>query len=164
MKKHPLALATLAAALAMPTAMAARAQGEGASLEEVVVTARKRSEDLQDVGVVVDGMFIGSNAGSLLRSIDIASMEVLRGPQGTLFGRNTIGGIINVTRTRPGGAPGVKIRAGYEEYDTYYVDGILNLLDEEGYTHGYDVAGLWSYAATRPPQTIGAELVYNLGG
>lgn len=190
MKKHPLALAMLAAALAMPTAMAARAQGEGASLEEVVVTARKRSEDLQDVGfsvsaltqsqidgqfarditdlaniapnlviddtaqgpggvaaifirgvgvadveknfdpavgVVVDGMFIGSNAGSLLRSIDIASMEVLRGPQGTLFGRNTIGGIINVTRTRPGGAPGGKIRAGYEEYDTYYVDGILNV-------------------------------------
>jgi len=53
------------------------------------------------VGVVVDGMFIGSNAGSLLRSIDIASMEVLRGPQGTLFGRNTIGGIINITRTKP---------------------------------------------------------------
>lgn len=190
MQKHPLALAMLAAALAMPTAMAARAQGEGASLEEVVVTARKRTEDLQDVGfsvsaltqsqidgqfarditdlaniapnlviddtaqgpggvaaifirgvgvadveknfdpavgVVVDGMFIGSNAGSLLRSIDIASMEVLRGPQGTLFGRNTIGGIINVTRTRPGGAPGGKIRAGYEEYDTYYVDGILNV-------------------------------------
>lgn len=190
MNKHPLALAMLAAALAMPTAMAARAQGEGASLEEVVVTARKRSEDLQDVGfsvsaltqsqidgqfarditdlaniapnlviddtaqgpggvaaifirgvgvadveknfdpavgVVVDGMFIGSNAGSLLRSIDIASMEVLRGPQGTLFGRNTIGGIINVTRTRPGGAPGGKIRAGYEEYDTYYVDGVLNV-------------------------------------
>ena len=39
-----------------------------------------------------------------------------------------------------------------------------NLFDEEGYTHGYDVAGLWSYAATRPPRTIGAELVYNLGG
>ena len=36
MKKHPLALATLAAALTMPTAMAARAQGEGASLEAVV--------------------------------------------------------------------------------------------------------------------------------
>jgi iron complex outermembrane recepter protein len=38
-----------------------------------------------------------------------------------------------------------------------------NLTDEDGYTHGYDVAGLWSYAATRPPATIGAELVYNFG-
>ena len=78
------------------------------------------------VGVVVDGMFIGSNAGSLLRSIDIASMEVLRGPQGTLFGRNTIGGIINITRTKPTGEVGGKFRAGYEEYDTYYADGIFN--------------------------------------
>ncbi len=78
------------------------------------------------VGVVVDGMFIGSNAGSLLRSIDIESMEVLRGPQGTLFGRNTIGGIINITRSKPTGELGGKIRAGYEEYDTYYMDGIFN--------------------------------------
>ncbi|MGD2008387.1 MAG: TonB-dependent receptor [Cellvibrionales bacterium] len=78
------------------------------------------------VGVVVDGMFIGSNAGSLLRSIDLASMEVLRGPQGTLFGRNTIGGIINITRTQPTGELGGKIRAGYEEYDTYYMDGVFN--------------------------------------
>ena len=78
------------------------------------------------VGVVVDGMFIGSNAGSLLRSIDIASMEVLRGPQGTLFGRNTIGGIINITRTKPTGELGGKFRAGYEEYDTFYADGIFN--------------------------------------
>jgi len=38
-----------------------------------------------------------------------------------------------------------------------------NLSDEDGYTHGYDVAGLWSYAATRPPRTIGAEVVWNFG-
>ncbi len=38
-----------------------------------------------------------------------------------------------------------------------------NLLDEDGYTHGYDVAGLWSYASTRPPLTYGAEVVYNFG-
>jgi iron complex outermembrane receptor protein len=78
------------------------------------------------VGVVVDGMFIGANAGSLLRSIDLASAEVLRGPQGTLFGRNTIGGLINVTRTQPTGELGGKLRAGIENYDTFYVDGVLN--------------------------------------
>jgi len=38
-----------------------------------------------------------------------------------------------------------------------------NLSDEDGYTHGYDVAGLWSYAATRPPRTYGMEVVYNFG-
>jgi len=78
------------------------------------------------VGVVVDGIFLGSNAGSILRSIDLASVEVLRGPQGTLFGRNTIGGLINVTHTQPTGELGVKLRGGVEDYDTWYGDAILN--------------------------------------
>ena len=78
------------------------------------------------VGVVVDGIFLGANSGSLLRSIDLASIEVLRGPQGTLFGRNTIGGLINTTHTQPTGELGGKFRAGIEDYDTYYFDGILN--------------------------------------
>ncbi len=78
------------------------------------------------VGVVVDGIFLGANSGSLLRSIDLNSVEVLRGPQGTLFGRNTIGGLINITRTQPTGELGAKIRAGVEDYDTYYVDAVLN--------------------------------------
>ena len=78
------------------------------------------------VGVVVDGIFLGANAGSLLRSIDLASVEVLRGPQGTLFGRNTIGGLINVSHTQPTGEFGAKLRAGIEDYDTYYADAIIN--------------------------------------
>jgi iron complex outermembrane receptor protein len=79
------------------------------------------------VGVVVDGIFLGANAGSLLRGIDLASVEVLRGPQGTLFGRNTIGGLIKLSHTQPTGELGAKVRAGYENYDTYYVDGIFNV-------------------------------------
>jgi iron complex outermembrane receptor protein len=39
-----------------------------------------------------------------------------------------------------------------------------NLSDEDGYMIGYDVAGLWSYAATRPPRTWGVELTYDFGG
>jgi iron complex outermembrane receptor protein len=38
-----------------------------------------------------------------------------------------------------------------------------NLTDEDGYSHGYDVAGLWSYAAVRAPRTYGLEVVYNFG-
>ena len=78
------------------------------------------------VGVSVDGVFIGSTAGALMRSIDLARVEVLRGPQGTLFGRNTVGGLINIERTRPTGELGGRFRAGVENYETYYLDGIFN--------------------------------------
>ncbi len=70
------------------------------------------------VGIVVDGVFIGTNTGQLLDSFDLAGLEVLRGPQGTLFGRNTIGGVINVTRTKPTGEFGVKASINYSSFNT----------------------------------------------
>ena len=77
-------------------------------------------------GVVLDGVFIGANSGAMLKTIDLESVEILRGPQGTLFGRNTVAGVINLTRTRPTGETGGKIRVGYGDYDTSVVDGLFN--------------------------------------
>jgi len=80
------------------------------------------------VGVVVDGVFVGVNSGAMLKAIDLQSVEVLRGPQGTLFGRNSIGGVINVTRGRPDfeGFSG-SVRAGYGKYDDVQFDAFVNI-------------------------------------
>jgi len=53
------------------------------------------------VGIYVDGVYIARSVGSLLQLVDVDSIEVLRGPQGTLFGRNTIGGAISLTTRKP---------------------------------------------------------------
>ncbi|MDP9084537.1 MAG: TonB-dependent receptor [Pseudomonadota bacterium] len=78
------------------------------------------------VGVVVDGVFLGTNTGQYLDFFDIAGFEVLRGPQGTLFGRNTIGGVINITRSKPTGEFGAKVELSYGSFDTSTERVVLN--------------------------------------
>ncbi len=53
------------------------------------------------VGVYIDQVYIGRSTGLALELADLAQIEVLRGPQGTLFGRNSIGGAINMTTIKP---------------------------------------------------------------
>lgn len=53
------------------------------------------------VGVYIDGVFLPRMIGQLIDVVDVAQVEVLRGPQGTLFGKNTVGGAINITTQRP---------------------------------------------------------------
>ena len=79
------------------------------------------------VGVVVDGVFLGTSTGQLLDSFDLKSIEILRGPQGTLFGRNTIGGVINANRTEPTGHFGGKAEFSYASYNTKSIRAVLNL-------------------------------------
>jgi len=80
------------------------------------------------VGVIIDGV-IRSRTGVALSELgDLQSIEVLRGPQGTLFGRNTSSGIINVTTKQPNfdGING-NITGQYGNYDDRRISGAINL-------------------------------------
>jgi iron complex outermembrane receptor protein len=73
------------------------------------------------IGVMIDGIYLGSLAGQVLENFDLERVEILRGPQGTLFGKNTVGGVVNVIRSRPTGEFGARLRAtfgndGQQEY------------------------------------------------
>jgi iron complex outermembrane receptor protein len=65
------------------------------------------------VGLFVDGVYIGTSFGTVLDTWDLESVEVLRGPQGLLFGRNVTGGAVTVRTARPdpAGELGVRARA-----------------------------------------------------
>ncbi|MEM1113957.1 MAG: TonB-dependent receptor [Pseudomonadota bacterium] len=187
-RRHALPLAIAAALSTTFQSPTALAQDDMLVLEEILVTARKRIESLQDisqsvsamseseidasfardirdlegmapnlvidrigagpgvssisirgvthqdveksfdpaVGVVLDGIFLGTNTGQELQIFDMERIEVLRGPQGTLFGRNSIGGIINVTRTDPTMDWGAKVRATAGNYDRVDLEGVFN--------------------------------------
>jgi iron complex outermembrane receptor protein len=78
------------------------------------------------VGVSVDGVFFGTGVGAMADMFDVSSIEILRGPQGTLFGRNTMGGVINIKREKPTEELGLKAEIGYGSYNARHVKAVFN--------------------------------------
>lgn len=80
------------------------------------------------VGVYIDGVYYARTQGTNVALIDLERVEVLRGPQGTLFGRNTIGGALNVTTQKPtfddfSGS----LKIGHGNYDALHETVMLNI-------------------------------------
>ena len=67
------------------------------------------------VGVFVDGIYMGVNTGILFDIPDLESIEVLRGPQGVLFGRNVVGGAVLINTQKPGEEFEARFRTTYED-------------------------------------------------
>ena len=173
-------------------APASTPQSEGETLDEIMVTARRRAESLQDtpvavtalsadelerqqivsttdldkiapnlqfhsygtltgnnsaaqvfirgigqtdatpavdpgVGIYIDDVYMGRAVGGAMDFRDIASVQVLRGPQGTLFGRNTIGGAVLLTTNAPGEGAGNSVRLGVGDDSLYELYGAFDL-------------------------------------
>jgi iron complex outermembrane receptor protein len=65
------------------------------------------------VGLYIDGVFYARPASATLDFLDVDQVEVLRGPQGTLFGKNTTAGAVNVTTRKPSFTPGTDFELNY---------------------------------------------------
>jgi len=79
------------------------------------------------VGVFIDDVYISRNSASTFQLFDLESIEVLRGPQGTLFGRNVTGGAIVVNTAKPNLTSSiVKGEVGYGNYDAWTLRGLVN--------------------------------------
>nr|WP_281377835.1 TonB-dependent receptor [Sphingobium subterraneum] len=195
----------VSSALTVQPAIAQSAPGSDADrtvLEDIVVTAQKRSQNLQDVPVAVsavssamlesanvtnatdisrlvpsisffntsgavqpflrgvgspislvgaensvatyiDGVYMVRVHPALLELTNIERVEVLKGPQGTLFGRNASGGLVHIVTRTPTGEPSGKFSVGYGNYDTLRASAYASLGLAEGLA--LDVAGVTLY-------------------
>lgn len=157
---------------------------EGAHIEDIVVTAQRRNERLQDVPIAVaamsgtelqarginstealaavvpgltvttagpsgklfirgigadagdpanepsvatyvDGVYVAAPSATIFEFSSVEQVEVLKGPQGTLFGRNATGGVVLVKTKDPSFTPGGSVELGYANYDTFTASAYL---------------------------------------
>ena len=79
------------------------------------------------VGYYVDGVYYGTVYGSIFQLGDISNIQVLRGPQGTLFGKNNEGGAILLSTPQPKGNDSGEFEVGYGSYDRVYMKGYFDV-------------------------------------
>lgn len=79
------------------------------------------------VGVYLDGVYLGQSPALNQELLDLERIEVLRGPQGTLFGKNTVAGAINMISKRPDDTFGGSLGVEYGNYNSRQLSASLNL-------------------------------------
>lgn len=79
------------------------------------------------VGMYVDGVYVSRSVGALLDVLDVDSIQILRGPQGTLFGKNTVGGAVVVTSRKPAKEFEGSIEVTTGSFDRFDTRAMLNV-------------------------------------
>ena len=141
----------------------------------------------QGVGIYVDGVYLARQHGLGAALLDIERIEVLKGPQGTLFGRNTEGGALSMVTRRPTGEFGLRAVAGIGNLDSYNselhvnfpalgdfafkVDGVIQVQGpvtrnlqpgEEGFGQ-YDRRGIRFQTRWTPSDSFTADFALDMG-
>ena len=113
------------------------------SLRGIGVANEYNSNQASPVGVYIDDVYLAPRTSHGMGLFDLDRVEVLRGPQGTLFGRNTTGGAINFITAKPklDGSSGYA-EIGYGNYDTFTAQGAAETTLSDGI--GLRLAGNWA--------------------
>lgn len=101
------------------------------------VTSREASAGFEPtIAVVLDDVYIGRTLGFNSTLLDLERIEVLRGPQGTLQGRNVVGGSINMTTSKPSDEFRARGKVSYGRFNSYKVSGLVTGPLQEGVLAG----------------------------
>ncbi|MES2044847.1 MAG: TonB-dependent receptor [Pseudomonadota bacterium] len=103
----------------------------------------------QGVGFYLDGVYVGRVGASTFDFVDVDRIEVLRGPQGTLYGKNTTAGAVNISTRAPSFTPEAQAEASIGNYDYYQFKGSVS-----GPLAGDTLAARLSTSFTRRGGTI----------
>jgi iron complex outermembrane receptor protein len=110
-------------------------------------------------GIYIDGVYLGRVQGLGMEMLDVDRMEVLRGPQGTLFGRNAVGGALNIVSKRPSGEFAIRQKVGVSNYGGRNLSTNLDLPSFANISIKLD--GLWSERDGWVDNTSPGEWDYN---
>jgi iron complex outermembrane receptor protein len=105
--------------------------GSGVAIRGVGAASRNIGFDSR-VGVYLDGVYLGQSPAINQSLVDIERVEVLRGPQGALFGKNTVAGAINLVTAKPTDDFSAYGNIRYGNYDAWSVTGRVNIPLAEG--------------------------------
>src|SRR6478736_5822018 len=105
----------------------------------------------QGVGIYVDGVYLARQHGLNAALLDVDHIEVLKGPQGTLFGRNTEGGAVSLVSKAPTGEFGVRLNAGVGNFDGHNFDLHLDLPKVGNVAFKLDGVSQYQDATTKDP-------------